>query len=188
MAGRFHSDHRSGTASYAHDRAVYLGKTERGYNLAAARSKSPVKRRANERKAASARKQIEALQQVERYRAELPPEQRQQFNLLRIKAQQVEIKAHPAALSLVEQLRVRLFRLFPNALKYEHPWQALDFMDDEAAAELMSLSDDDIAELIKKRKGADYIEALNEFLGQESAEIYSSNPLHYHGSRTIIGV
>jgi len=89
---------------------------------------------------------------------------------------------------VIEQAKLRLRQIFPNAENYENPFVSLDYGADLARA-ILPLSNNQIWQLIRQRTGADFSRTLIRFRGSD-VPWYSANPLFYHGeaSRVQYGI
>jgi hypothetical protein len=104
-----------------------------------------------------------------------------------VRAAPAEFVKTPRGWSTVRrEFKSRLFELFPNARQHPEAFNRIDALSAAAVAELASLSDADLNFLIRRRD--DFNDAFTEFTRSEPEVPYTTNPLWYHGSRTITGV
>lgn len=104
-----------------------------------------------------------------------------------LRAAPAEFVKTPRGWSTVRrQFKARLLELFPNARQHPGAFNRIDALPAAAVAELASLSDADLNFAIRRRD--DFNDVFAEFLRAEPSVPYTTNPLWYHGSRTITGV
>jgi len=89
---------------------------------------------------------------------------------------------------VIEQAKLRLRQMFPNAENYENPFVSLDY-DADLARAILPLSNNQIWQLIRQRTGADFSRTLIRLRGS-NVPLFSANPLFYHGeaSRVQYGI